>query len=68
MSSSALAWTDNDGAPGYKGATIHVAFNGDTVNGSVTFAGIPLADARSKFTVSAGTVGGLPYLYVHDNG
>ena len=65
---SAMAWAANDGTAGYTGATIHAAFNGSAVNGSVTFAGLSLADAQSKLSVSSGTVGGRSYLYVHDNG
>ncbi len=55
-----------DGAAGYQGATIHSETGGPGtgVNGSVTFAGISAAEAASKFTVSTGTVGGNPYLYV----
>ncbi len=67
--SSTVSWADNEGAAGYTGATLHVAFAGagTPVNGSVTFAGIPLADAQSRFSISSGTVGGIPYLYVSSN-
>lgn len=34
------------------------------MNGSVTFAGISLADALAKFAVTTGTVGGNAYLSV----
>jgi len=63
---SAMAWVDGDGTPGYTGATIHAAFDGTNVNGSVTFAGISLADAQSKFTITSGN-NGINYLYVHYN-
>jgi len=63
---SAMAWADGDGTPGYTGATIHAAFDGTNVNGSVTFAGISLADAQSKFTITSGN-NGINYLYVHYN-
>ena len=66
---STMSWADNEGAAGYTGATLDVAFAGagTPVNGSVTFAGISLADAQSGFSVSSGTVGGIPYLYVSSN-
>ena len=67
---SAMSWAASDGTPGYTGATIHAALAGagTPVNGSVTFAGVSLAEAQSKFTTSTGIAGGLPYLYVKDTG
>ena len=63
---STRPWTAVDGATGYQGATIHSELGGagTGVNDSVTFAGISLADAQAKFTVTTGTVGTTPYLYV----
>jgi len=63
---STRPFTDADGVTGYQGATIHSELGGAGmgVNGSVTFAGISLADAQAKFTVSAGKVGDTPYLNV----
>lgn len=34
------------------------------MNDGVTFAGVSLADAQNKFTISQGTVGDAPYLYI----
>jgi len=63
---STLPLTDNDGAAGYTGATIHSELSGagTGVNGSVTFAGISLADAQTKFTFSFGAVGGANYMQI----
>ena len=67
---STLAWAANEGAAGHTGATIHSAFAGagTAVNGSVTFAGLSLADAQSKVTLTPGSAGGRSYLYAHYNG
>ncbi len=63
---STLPWSANDGAAGYQGATIHSELGGagTGVNASITFAGISLPQTQSAFTISQGTVGGTPYLYV----
>ena len=53
------------GAAGYQGATLTAAAGlGLPVSAIVTFAGVSLADAQSKFTLSAGSTGGVGYLYV----
>ena len=67
---STLNWAASDGAAGYTGATIHsaTAGAGTGVNGSVTFAGVSLADALSKFSISTGSVAGTPYLYAKYTG
>ena len=67
---STLPWTENDGTPGYTGATIHseIGGAGTGVNGSVTFAGVSLADVQSKFTITTGNVGGVDYLSVTNHG
>jgi len=63
---STLPFTASDGAAGYTGATIHSELSGagTGVNGSVTFAGISLEDAQTKFTISTGSVGGTDYLSI----
>ncbi len=63
---STRPWTALDGAAGHQGATIHSELGGagTGVNGSVTFAGISLADAQAKFAITTGTVGGSAYLSV----
>ncbi len=68
--SSTLAWAAGEGAAGHTGATIHSAFAGagTAVNGSVTFAGLSLADAQSRISLTPGSVGGRSYLYAHFNG
>ncbi len=65
-SRSTRPWTASDGAAGQQGATIHSELGGagTGVNGSVTFAGISLADALAKFTVTTSTVGGNAYLNI----
>ena len=64
---SAAIWGANEGAAGHTGATIHAAFAGagTAVNGSLTFAGLSLADAQSKLSLTPGNAGGRSYLYVH---
>ena len=49
--------SDGEGAAGYTGATIHSELGGagTGVNGSVTFAGISLAQAQANFAFSYGT-------------
>lgn len=63
---SAFSWTASDGAADFMGATIHAELGGagTGTNASVTFAGVSLADAQSKFTISTGATGGAGYLYV----
>ncbi len=65
-----MSWVATGGAAGYQGATIHSAFAGagTPINASITFAGVNLADAQSKFTTSTGTVGGIRYLNVRYTG
>ncbi len=65
---STMAWSDDQGSAGYQGATLHASFTGVSVNGSVTFAGVSLANAQSEFTTSSGVAGGIPYLYVKYTG
>ena len=64
--SSTYQWAAQDGAAGYQGATIHAqtAGAGTGTNASLTFAGVGLADAQSKFAISTGSVGGEHYMYV----
>ncbi len=66
---SAMIWGANEGAAGHTRATIHAAFAGvgTAVNGSLTFAGLSLADAQSKLSLTPGNAGGRSYLYVHYN-
>ena len=66
---SATVWGANEGAAGHTGATLHAAFAGagTAINGSLTFAGLGLADAQSKLSLTPGSAGGRSYLYVHYN-
>ncbi len=66
---STQAWADGEGVAGYTGATFHSAFAGagTAVNGSITFAGLSLADAQSKVALTSGSVGGRSYLSMHYN-
>ncbi len=59
---STMSWAGVGGAPRYQGATLNASFTGGGASGTVTFAGISLADAQSKFTTSTGTAGGISYL------
>ena len=67
---STRPWTAVDGVNGFQGATIHSELGGagTGVNASVTFAGVSLADAQSKFSVLTGTIGADPYLYIAHTG
>jgi hypothetical protein len=58
--------TDNEGAAGYTGATIHSELGGagTGINASITFAGISSADAQAKFTYSVGVMNGANYLQI----
>jgi len=62
--------TDNEGAAGYTGATIHSELGGagTGINASITFAGISAADAQAKFTYSVGVTNGANYLQVSYTG
>jgi hypothetical protein len=63
---STTQWADNEGATGYQGATMHseLAGAGTGINASVTFAGLSVADAQAKLTISTGNVQGNAYLYM----
>ena len=61
---STTSWVGVQGASGYQGATLNASFPGGAANGTVTFAGVSLADAQSNFTTSTGTAGGVSYLYI----
>jgi len=67
---SSMTWSENEGAEGSKGATLHVETHGANtgVNASVTFAGLSVAEAQAKIGMSAGNVGGNDYLYMRSNG
>jgi Ca2+-binding RTX toxin-like protein len=67
-SSFNLAWDDNQGAAGFTGLTLHATATG-VPTASLTLVGFTSADlADGKLSVSFGTTGGSPYMYVHDNG
>ncbi len=61
---STMNWDGVQGASGYQGATLTASFPGRAASGTVTFAGVSLADAQSNFTSSTGTVGGVSFLYI----
>ncbi len=63
---STMQWADNQGATGYQGATMHseLAGAGTGINATVTFAGLSVADAQAKLTISTGNVDGNAYLYL----
>ncbi len=58
--------TDNEGAAGYTGATIHSELGGagTGINASITFAGITAANAQAEFTYSYGTTNNANYLQI----
>lgn len=55
-----------DGIQGYQGATLHAELGGagTGVNASLTIAGLSVADAASKLTITTGSIGSSSYLYV----
>ena len=63
---SVTSWAASDGTKNYTGVTLHasLAGAGTYVDASVTFAGLSLATEQSRFAVTTGRSGGLPYLYV----
>lgn len=66
-SSAALSWSDNGGAAGYTGLTLHATAAGKPT-ASITLAGYSQADmAAGKVTASFGTdaASGSAYLYLH---
>ena len=64
---STVSWTASAGAPGYQGATLDLALAGGTT-GSITFAGLSLAEAQASLAATSGTSGGVSYLKVQFNG
>jgi Ca2+-binding RTX toxin-like protein len=60
-----LSWADNEGAPGYQGATLHATFANGTI-ASVTFAGLRLGTAN--LAVSNSNIDGVPYLAIGRTG
>jgi serralysin len=67
---STMTWSENEGAEGARGATLHAEINGagTGVNASVTYAGMSVAEAQARLGVSSGNVGGNDYMYMHHNG
>lgn len=67
---STMIWSENEGAVGGRGATLHAEINGagTGVNASVTFAGMSVVEAQAKISSSVGNVGGNDYMYMHHNG
>lgn len=62
---STYQWTDDDGAVGYTGRTIHAVLSGSgPVTASLTFAGKSAADT-AHFAVTTGSLGTLNYLAVY---
>ena len=55
-----LNWSDNQGAAGYHGATLHADFGSSGVSALVTFAGLTTSNAQ--FATSTGSSGGVSYL------
>ncbi len=55
---STRPYTENDGATGYKGLTIHSELNGPGTGilASMTFTGIDLATANAHFSITSGTL------------
>lgn len=67
---TAVTWGENEGAEGFKGATLHAEIDGagTGVNASVTFAGMSLADAQARLGTQTGSVGGSSFMYLHHDG
>jgi len=61
-------WDGISGAAGYTGATLRADVHGTgTVDASITFAGLTMAQAQN-LQVSTGSINGLGYLYFHNPG
>ena len=61
--SGTVSWSDDMGADGYKGATLHAQFGDNAgLDALVTFAGLTAGGAH--FASATGTIGGLSYLFV----
>ena len=67
---TSMNWSENEGAAGAKGATLHAEVNGagTGVNASVTFAGMSVVEAQAKLGISNGNVGGNSYIYLRHDG
>jgi serralysin len=67
---TSITWAENEGAEGFKGATLHAETHGagTGINASVTFAGMSVADAQSKLSTQTGNVGGSSFMYLHNDG
>ena len=65
-----MNWSENEGAEGARGATLHAEINGagTGVKASITFAGMSVVDVQSKLSISNGNVSGSSYVYLHNNG
>jgi Ca2+-binding RTX toxin-like protein len=62
-----LAWADGQGAAGYTGLTLTATAPGQPA-ALLTLAGFSQADlASGRLSISYGTSGGSPYMYVHAN-
>jgi hypothetical protein len=60
-----LTWQDNQGAAGFTGLTLHAMAAG-MPTASLTLAGYSTADLNNgRLSVSFGTEGGNPYMYIH---
>ena len=63
----ALSWQNGQGAAGYTGLTLH-AVAAALPTASLTLTGFTTAAlSNGQLSVSYGTSGGTPYLYIHDN-
>jgi serralysin len=67
---TSITWGENEGAEGFKGATLHAETHGagTGINASVTFAGMSVADAQAKLSTQTGNVGGSNFMYLHNDG
>ena len=67
---TSMIWSENEGAAGSRGATLHAEINGagTGVNASVTFAGLSVTQAQTKLGISNGSIGDNSYMYLHHDG
>jgi len=65
---SSWSWVGVAGASGYTGATLNANVSGDgTVERNITFDGLSITQAEN-LQVTTGTIGGTPYLLLHNAG
>jgi serralysin len=61
---STMTWSENEGTPGFQGATLHASLTGNGhIDDSLTFSGFTVAQAKG-FHITTGSVDGNSYLHI----